>query len=204
MAIKKVTVLAFEPLVKATSQAGKPYDAYRILYRDHATNKVDEWVKPAASLKFNQALSAKLHKLTPNDEVSLVIDKNDKGFLDLLDVVTDGDPVQIQQSQAASASTQRRDAPSAPTGKGSYETSEERAAKQVYIIRQSSISAAVAAGNTSVDNIINVAKQLTEFVLTGEVPKPTTGKKSIGTSKTKTEEAPPFEDDDIPDFGMGE
>ena len=56
-----------------------------------------------------------------------------------------------------------------------YETKEERAARQIYIIRQSSISSAVALVSatptepTTVENVINIAKQLEAYVLSQDV-----------------------------------
>jgi hypothetical protein len=59
-----------------------------------------------------------------------------------------------------------------------YETKEERAARQVYIIRQSSISSAVelvtatSTEPTTVDNVINIAKKFEAYVLAQD-PNPT-------------------------------
>jgi hypothetical protein len=56
--------------------------------------------------------------------------------------------------------------------KGNWETAEERAAKQKYIVRQSSITNAIAlcgAGNP-VDVILTVAKAFEDFVFSGEIP----------------------------------
>lgn len=55
-----------------------------------------------------------------------------------------------------------------------YETKEERAARQVFIIRQSSISSAVelvaatSTEPTTVDNVINIAKKFEAYVLAKE------------------------------------
>jgi hypothetical protein len=68
---------------------------------------------------------------------------------------------------------------SAPAGSGgrvtgsNYETPEERAKRQVYIVRQSSISSAIdllkSNGNdVKVDNVLAVAKQLEAFVFGNE------------------------------------
>jgi hypothetical protein len=71
--------------------------------------------------------------------------------------------------------------PTAPTqvSKGNYETAEERAKKQVYIVRQSSISNAIdtlSVGSKSVnpEQVIEVAEKYFNYVINGkEVPKPT-------------------------------
>ena len=60
-----------------------------------------------------------------------------------------------------------------PGTRGSYETPEERAARQVYIVRQSSISSAVAVLGTGAksppkaDEILKLAKQFEDFVFNG-------------------------------------
>jgi hypothetical protein len=57
--------------------------------------------------------------------------------------------------------------------RSSYETPEERAARQVYIVRQSSISAAIAlaevnkAKGATVEEIIQVAKTFEDYVFNG-------------------------------------
>ena len=59
------------------------------------------------------------------------------------------------------------------TGRSTYETPEERARRQVYIVRQSSIANALeflnAKGNkSSVDEVIDVAKKFVSFVFSTE------------------------------------
>jgi len=61
---------------------------------------------------------------------------------------------------------------------GGWETPEERAAKQIYIVRQSSLSSAIAfyamsehAGDATQENVINLAKQFEAYVFSKhEVP----------------------------------
>ena len=79
---------------------------------------------------------------------------------------------------AAGAKSQQGGTPSASTGsgtvaKGNWETAEERAARQVYIIRQSSIANAVAALSVGVkappksEEILVLAKKFEDFVFKG-------------------------------------
>lgn len=64
-----------------------------------------------------------------------------------------------------------------PVARSTYETPEERAAKQVYIVRQSSISNAVniltigAKSPPTVGMVLEVASQLTEWVFSKSQPK---------------------------------
>lgn len=112
--------------------------------------------------------------------------KNDKGY---------NDWVSAKPSQASSGSINssapqyapNKQAGASASPKSTYETPEERAQKQVYIIRQSSISAAVsslvpgAKSALKVDDVLTLAKQYEDFVF---------GKKSPGGSGF----------DDVPDF----
>lgn len=95
-------------------------------------------------------------------EVSRV--KNDKGFWDWVAVSTGGAntvPAQTEQV-AAPART------GTVTPKSNYETSEERAARQVLIVKQSSISSAVelAVANKVKDpqEVIAIARQFYDYV----------------------------------------
>ena len=87
--------------------------------------------------------------------------------------VTPGAIQQVSDSTAQSASS----TPSARTPAGrvtgsNYETAEERAAKQVYIVRQSSITAALkyfeqTNADVTVNDVITLAETFKEFVFNG-------------------------------------
>lgn len=63
-----------------------------------------------------------------------------------------------------------------PAPKSTYETSEERAKKQVYIVKQSSISNAIAMLSVgaksppSVQSVVDTAQRLTDWVFASQVP----------------------------------
>lgn len=85
----------------------------------------------------------------PGSVFDIEVVKNDKGFNDWTKATpgTAGAPVAQAPASAiagynGSTSNSNAKAPSAPT-RSTYETPEERAAKQVYIVRQSSVSAAI-------------------------------------------------------------
>lgn len=111
--------------------------------------------------------------------------KNDKGYWDWTAV-----------SIANSVNTASGGSPEAPRSvantspKSTYETSEERAKKQVYIVRQSSISAAIDTlktdkKNPSVDEVLAVARQYEDYVF------------DRGTAPIPLADLP-INDDDIP------
>jgi predicted RNA-binding protein with TRAM domain len=79
--------------------------------------------------------------------------------------------VEKKAGGGAGASSGGPVASAAPQKKGDWETSEERANKQHYIVRQSSIANAIALGATGdVDEILQIAKRFEDFVFSGEVP----------------------------------
>ena len=102
----------------------------------------------------------------PGDVYEVNVVKNDKGYNDWVSM----------SKGVANASTEQTAAPSKPnpTGHSSYETPEERAKKQVYIIKQSSITAAISilektGQPPTVDAVKEVAQDLTDWVLGNEV-----------------------------------
>lgn len=117
--------------------------------------------------------------------------KNDKGFWDwvavsLANAVNAGSTGSPEPITKASGST------GYASPKSTYETPEERAKKQVYIVRQSSISAAIDTLKTdkkspSAEEVIALAKQYEAFVFGTNVEPP------------KLEDLPTFDlDEDIP------
>lgn len=97
--------------------------------------------------------------LAKGDVVNVTTVKNAKGFWDWTGIGNEGEAPVATQNKPATQSTNR------VTG-SNYETKEERAARQVYIIRQSSLSTAVEllGPGKSVDEVINVAKQFEAYV----------------------------------------
>ncbi len=107
--------------------------------------------------------------------------KNDSGFIEW--------PLAILSDQVVaatgSASPPDKQGLSAPSGSGStatpykstYETPEERAKKQIYIVRQSTIAQAInllsvgAKGAPKIDDVLSVAKVFEDYVF-GETVKP--------------------------------
>lgn len=166
----QITIVDVSGLNSLVSAAGKPYKALEVAYKNEqgqiASKKIMEFdkvlLKPFLSFK--------------------------KGDVVEVNSVKEGDYWQWKSAVLAGSSgggTESYDSPkpvaaTAAVGKNSYETSEERAAKQVFIIRQSSISAAVnllgsgakAPANLSV--VLDTAKAFEDYVLgkSGEVAKP--------------------------------
>lgn len=100
----------------------------------------------------------------------VVVVKNDKGYNDWTAVTpSTGAPAAVEQSAAARSN---------PTPKSNYETSEERAQRQILIVRQSSLSSSVAlltAGAKSppkLAEVLDVAKAFEAYVFGIKDPGP--------------------------------
>lgn len=99
----------------------------------------------------------KLRLAKKGDTFAITRVKNDNGFWEWTDISTQTAPVGKTAQVAAPGFS-----------KPSYETADERAAKQLYIIKQSSISSAVAllagSGASSAD-VLKTAQEFVDYVL---------------------------------------
>ena len=106
----------------------------------------------------------------PNDVYDVNVVKNDKGYNDWVGM-TKGDAASGATQQTSAATSGYAPTGNAPAARTStYETPEERAKKQVYIVRQSSVSSALAAlacgakSPPKVGEVIEYAKHLEAYV----------------------------------------
>lgn len=95
-------------------------------------------------------------------EVSVV--KNDKGYNDWVSVVP-----ALGEPASQPAQTGGKAAPASSAGRSTYETPEERAQRQILIVRQSSLSSAVAtlsvgAKAVKPEDVIELAQRYSDFV----------------------------------------
>lgn len=124
------TVIMVDLAAKAKSQAGATYDAWKLIYTND-NGETKDITKHANSLKFNAALKAGLQSLSPGDRFNCLMEKNDKGFLDVKS---------IEKGDAEAMPTAPK---TVQTTRSNYETPEERANRQVMIVRQSSLANAI-------------------------------------------------------------
>lgn len=121
-------------------------------------------------------------------EVDVV--KNNAGYNDWVKV-TKGTGASVQEQPATVRASGTSSAPS----KGGWETPEERAKKQIYIVRQSSISAAVNALTVAVKTppkpaeVIEYARQLEQYVFSTDTVEAVAGK-DVGTVEGLEEDLP--------------
>lgn len=140
-----------------TGSNGKSYTALTVTYRSNgkvAEKKIMSFAAPEVYKFFSTAQKG--------DSTDVVSIKNEKtGYWDWTSIGTGGGDV-AQQSKPASTATR-------VTG-SNYETKEERAIRQRYIIRQSSVSSAIAAlavgakASPKSGEIIELAKIIEEYV----------------------------------------
>ena len=117
----------------------------------------------------NKDVFAALQKASFGDVFNVERVKNDKGFWDWTAVSTGGMASGVQSPAPANSSGASSSiVKGTVTPKSNYETTEERAARQVLIVRQSSISSAVefAVANKIKDaqDVIAIAKEFEAYV----------------------------------------
>lgn len=144
---------------------GRSYQSIEVTYKGDngqtATKKLMSFSNPSV---FNH-----IKGLAKGDQVNVTTTKDDNGYWQWTAI--GGDATTPVQTQASAPLTGGR-----VTG-SNYETKEERAARQVYIVRQSSISAAISAltvgakSSPTADSVIALAKQFESYVFDKEEPK---------------------------------
>ncbi len=166
----KITVL------KNDIQKVKNYNVAEVAYKTD-----DGKVKGMKVLDFVQKdVFATLKDVQPGDVLDADFEKNAKGFWQFAQLVKTG----VKADTAVAAQSASSSSPTAnqanTASRGNWETSDERAKRQVMIVRQSSLSNAIAfsdmIGNKKADlqDIVAIAKVFEGYVLdlpvqTGEV-----------------------------------
>ena len=175
-----INIISVTKETKPTAKGS--YDQLEIIYKNLTfQDKVEK--KLIMSFMFKEVFGA-LSKAQFGQTFYIDRVKNDKGFWDWTKASTTNEE-QEQNSQefgerqpmVAPASNNPVKTPTA-SPKSTYETSEERAARQVMIVRQSSISSAVAllAANggkkNTAEEVLNIAKEFEAYVMGKVIDKP--------------------------------
>lgn len=178
------------PVEKSEKNGGGTYQGWKLIYEDEK-GEVKTIAKHMNSLKYASALKNGLEALKPGD--SFVLEQEKEGdFWNPKNVYkSDG------QAQKSTSNVQQSANSKAPLAAAStYATKEERAQTQVYIVRQSSLTAALkvlelrGTKKIEVNDIITLAEYFEEFVL---------GKyKVVTASLDATSESLEDMDDDLP------
>lgn len=146
---------------------GKSYQAIEVAY------KKDGKIEGKKIMSFtNPAVFKAVQGLSQGDFITVTTEKNEAGYWQW-EGVSKGDASAAPTASPSAAATGGGTTKSTGT---SWETKEERAAKQVMIVRQSSISSAVALANavgdkkSSADSIIRVAQEFEAYVMGSNPP----------------------------------
>lgn len=158
------------------SANGKSYQQLEVTYKNLSfQGKVE--AKKLMSFGANGGAFKTLSTATPGSEWDVQYVKNDKGYNDWTIVVPAAAVAGTSQSPSA-APTRASGASASTPVRSTYETPEERAQRQILIVRQSSVSSAVAmlgAGAKApvkLDEVLEIAQKLSDFVFQVKDPGP--------------------------------
>lgn len=162
----------------AKKLGGKPYQLVEVAYKNNTFGGAVQGKKITSYSKAFQAVS----EANIGGTYEVATEKNGE-FVEwtALSAVSPSTMSQMPASVSVAPPGQvSRGAVSGTPVRSTYETSEERAAKQVFIIRQSSVSSAIAAlsvggkSKLSANEVVELAKQFESYVLsTGKFPSAT-------------------------------
>ena len=159
----QITILSVNKVTK-TNTAGKPYTALDVAYKD-SYGKVAS--KQLFSFGAQKGAFDSLQVAAPGQTYNLTVVKNDKGYNDWTNAM-------LGQAQPVAAAGPAMAQSTNVQVKSTYETPEERAKKQVYIVRQSSLSSAVdtlsvGAKSVSPDDVLKLAQRYYDWVFQSPV-----------------------------------
>lgn len=160
-----ITLLSVDIKTQPTKN-GKSYQVADVAYKN---NTYQGKVEGKKVMSFGATKSAfdTLATANPGESYTVEIVKNQAGYNDWVSMVKG-------EASAAPAASSATKAPQA-SPKSTYETPEERAQRQVYIIRQSSLTNAIntlAVGSKTAphpDAVVNLANRYVDYVLNGGV-----------------------------------
>lgn len=168
----QITILNVSKL-PAVSKAGKPYNMLNIAFTNNTYGGKVEG-KKLTPFGENEATFKTLESAISGSNYEITVVKNAAGFNDWTSAkLSDGAAAPATAPQGTQAAN--KSVAYAPT-KSTYETPEERAQRQVYIIRQSSISSAVAAlvagakAAPSAEAVLTLAKEFEAYVFSKPEP----------------------------------
>ena len=159
----KIKIIAVEA-ANAKTKAGKDYKFLEVTYKNLSFDNKTETKKvmPFGS----KEVFKELENAGAGDVFTLLREKDNDGFWQWIGISA-GD-VELETTTAPTATAAPK-AGGAVAAKSTFETPEERAKKQVYIVRQSSLSSAIDLLKTekkapTVAEVIAVAQQFTDYV----------------------------------------
>lgn len=160
--MSKITVVR-----STTTKADKGYDIVELAYKTEEGKTKSMKIFGFKDQKENSVVAS---KASQGDVLDAEFEQNDKGYWQFRTLRSTGQKTDVGTSEVAKSG-------STGVSKGGWETAEERAARQVMIVRQSSLATAERFINSkepkgvtvSVDEVIEIAKQLEAYVLSKAV-----------------------------------
>jgi hypothetical protein len=158
-----ITLLSVDIKTQPTKN-GKSYQVADVAYKNNTFQGKVEGKKVMSFGATAEAFKT-LAVASPGESYTIEVVKNAAGYNDWVSMVKG----EANAAPAAPSVTKTAN----PAPKSNYETPEERAQRQVYIIRQSSLTNAISTlavgGKTapSPDAVVNLAQRYVDFVLNG-------------------------------------
>ena len=190
----QIQLLSNQTITK-TNKAGKPMQVLEVAYKNLSFNG-----KVEAKQLFDFGVQKDSFKALAVGQTGQVYEidvvKNDAGYNDWVKVSKSDGPSTVSSGTNSSAlPVVVKGANAAP--KSTYETPEERAKKQIYIVRQSSISNAIdllsvgAKSQPKIEAVIETAKQFEDYVFgTGSKPTDAVVAQDVGAFDGMAEDVP--------------
>lgn len=151
---------------KATSKAGKPYDFLDVSFKNMTFQEKIE-AKKIFPFGAKEVFST-LQKAGKGDVFTVLREKDKDGYWQWVGIAAG--EIEMETSAASSGYAAPGPKPAGVATKSTFETPEERAKKQVYIIKQSSIGHAIEIlktdkKNPTVEEVLHTADALVDYVL---------------------------------------
>ncbi|MBT9145723.1 MAG: hypothetical protein DDT42_01599 [candidate division WS2 bacterium] len=161
------TIISLSLETEVKKNGGGSYKGWELVYKS-SDGEVRTIAKPVQGLKFNASLKTQLESFLVGDKFTLEQEKNPAGFYDVKSIVQGWSGGEVSAPVSTSAQTQKVSG-GTPYQSSSYPTKEERAQTQRYIIRQSSLTNAVATlsvGSKSLNpkDVLVLAEQYVDFI----------------------------------------
>lgn len=154
----------------STNRNGRQYQSLEVTYKDDQGRVGNKKLMSFS----NPEVFKTAQTWQKGDEINVATEKDDAGYWNWTKILADGEvaPAPTNQSVATPSTSDSKSKPTRVTG-SNYETKEERALRQLMIVRQSSLSNAVATLAThgsplSSDQVITLAKTYERFVMQGD------------------------------------
>jgi len=146
--------------VSVSTPVGKKYQVAEVAYKNLEKGTVEG--KKIMSF-VNKDVFNRVSQAKSGDELNVSLAKDDNGYWQWNAIIEGDAQVKVEKAQVTAAN---------PTPRSNYETPEERALRQIMIVRQSSISSAVEfvnGGSKTADHtpekVLEVAKTFERYVL---------------------------------------